>query len=244
MNIYSNSFFHRVDNWEILKLILQEGFKAFYCKEEIYRGKGVPSTYIGIPMISFCDIPLSYVAQNHYGKCGMAMSRSWGRLKHLEPVLYYPMDVSCQSTKMIIKAADSFLNINTKRDADSYRILGYAKPVIKPTKKEGYSSDNYAEREWRKVYANPTPLRWLTEEEYDKYRGDLATPKTPVGTILGFDANNIDFIMVDKGHERNLQHFIMDNLQTLGNSSNAITEDDKLTLLSRILVYENLVHNL
>lgn len=242
MNIYSNSFFQRVNNWEILKLILQEGFKAFYCKEEIYRGKGVPSTYIGIPMISFCDIPLAYVAQNNYGKCGMAMSRFWGRAKHLEPVLYYPMDISCQSTKMIIKAEDSFLN--NRRDADSYRILGYAKPVIKPTKKEGYSSDNYAEREWRKVYANPTPLRWLTEQEYDEYRGNHATPKTPVGTILSFDANNIDFIMVDKEHERDLQHFIMDDLQTLGNNNHAITRDDKLTLLSRILVYENLVHNI
>ena len=138
---------------------------------------------------------------------------------------------------MIIKASDSF--INNRRDADSYRILGYAKPVIKPTKIEGYSSDNYAEKEWRKVYANPTPLRWLTEQEYEVYRGDHATPKTPIGTILSFDATNIDFIIVDKEHERDLQHFIMDDLQTLGNINHAITRDKKLTLLSRILVYEN-----
>ena len=40
------------------------------------------------------------------------------------------------------------------------------KMMIKPTKITGRSSDNYAEREWRKVYATPAPLKWLTEEEY------------------------------------------------------------------------------
>ena len=110
MNIYSNSFFQRVEDWSIIKSILEQGFKAFYCKEEIFRGKGKQSTFIGIPMVSFCDIPLTHVATNNYGKCGMAMSRSWGRSHHLEPVLYYPNDVRCQSTKMVIKAADDFLN--------------------------------------------------------------------------------------------------------------------------------------
>ena len=105
MNIYSNSFFHRVRDYAVIQSILEQGFKAFYCKEEIFRGKGIGSTYIGIPMISFCDIPLINIGKNNYGKCGIAMSRKWGRERHLEPVLYYPNDVKCQSTKMIIKAA-------------------------------------------------------------------------------------------------------------------------------------------
>ena len=121
MNIYSNSFFQRVKSHTIIEKILEEGFKAFYCKEEIFRGKNTPSTFIGIPMVSFCDIPLAHVATNNYGKCGMAMSRIWGRSRHLEPVLYYPNDISCQSTKMIIKAADDFQN--NRRNSDAYRIL-------------------------------------------------------------------------------------------------------------------------
>ena len=242
MNIYSNSFFQRVESWDILKSILSQGFKAFYCKEEIYCGKNGKPTYIGIPLISFCDIPLSLVTHNNYGKCGITMSRKWGRGKHLEPVLYYPNDTKCQSTKMIVKAANVFLK--DRKDYDAYRILGYAKPFTKPTPIPGYSSDNYAEREWRKVYANPTPLKWLTEDEYDKYRGDKNTPKNAVGTPLNFEAQHVDFILVDKSHVKDLQNFIMDELMTMGKEDRPATRDDKLTLLSRILVYDNLIHNL
>ena len=242
MNIYSNSFFQRVKSHTIIEKILEEGFKAFYCKEEIFRGKNTPSTFIGIPMVSFCDIPLAHVATNNYGKCGMAMSRTWGRSRHLEPVLYYPNDISCQSTKMIIKAADEF-QIN-RRNSDAYRILGYAKPMIKPTKITGRSSDNYAEREWRKVYANPAPLKWLSEEEYTDYRGDAALPKSPVGTPLHFDVSDIDFILVDKPNVRALQDFIMNELAHVGGREADITTDERWSLLSKILVYENLVNNL
>lgn len=242
MNIYSNSFFQRVPDYSIIVKILEEGFKAFYCKEEIFRGKGIPSTFIGIPMVSFCDIPLTHVATNNYGKYGLAMSRKWGRSRHLEPVLYYPNDVSAQSTKMVMKAADSFLR--NSKDYGAYRILGYAKPMQKPTRQEGRSSDNYAEREWRKVYACPAPLKWLTEDEYNTYRGDSNTPKRPVGTILCFSVDDVDFILVDKEHVRDLCNSIMNEIQHIGGSKDPISYDDKLELMSKILVYEKLIHNL
>ena len=143
---------------------------------------------------------------------------------------------------MIIKAADDF--INNRSNSDAYRILGYAKPMIKPTKIAGRSSDNYAEREWRKVYANPAPLKWLTEVEYTAYRGDAASPKPPVGTSLHFEVSDIDFILVDKLHVRALQDFIMNSLAHVGGGGNPITTEEKWALLSKILVYENLVHNL
>lgn len=242
MNIYSNSFFQRVNDHTIIESILEQGFKAFYCREEIFRGKGTPSSFIGIPMVSFCDIPLAHVATNNYGKCGMAMSRSWGRKKHLEPVLYYPNDTTCQSTKMIIKAADDF--INNRNLYDTYRILGYAKPMIKPTKIPGRSSNNYIEREWRRVFANPAPLKWLTETEYVTYRGASGTAKTPVGSPLRFTADDVDFILIDKAHVRQLQNYIMNNLLHVGGSPNAVTRNERLVLLSKILIYENLIHNL
>lgn len=240
MNIYSNSFFQRVNDYTIIEKIIEQGFKAFYCKEEIFRGKGVPSTFIGIPMVSFCDIPLAYISKNNYGKCGIGMSRKWGRKHHLEPVLYYPNDISCQSTKMIIKAADAFLS--NRKESDSYRILGYAKPMEKPTKIVGRSSDNYAEREWRKVYANPAPLKWLTEEEYNNYR--RVDPKQPVGTPLHFNVDDIDFILVDKLNVNNLLGYIMNDINHIGGNTQAITLEQKLLLLSKILVYDDLVHNL
>ena len=242
MNIYSNSFFQRVPSYDIIVKILEEGFKAFYCKEEIFRGQKTPSTYIGIPMVSFCDIPLIYVAKNNYGKCGIAMSRTWGRHRHLEPVLYYPNDVSAQSTKMVIKAADSFLR--NSKDYDAYRILGYAKPMRKPTCQKGRSSDNYAEREWRKVYACPSPLKWLKEDEYEKYRGKQNTPKQPVGNVLHFNAKDVDFILVDEANVKTMRNSIMNVIRHIGGRNEPITADDRLEMISKILVYEKLIHNL
>lgn len=241
MNIYSNSFFQRVPDFKIICSILKDGFKAYYCKEEIYTGNELP-IFIGIPMVSFCDIPLAHIARNNYGKCGIAMSRVWGREHHLEPVLYYPNDIRCQSTKMIIKASNNF--INNRKDADAYRILGYAKPIRKPTKEKGKNSDNYAEREWRKVYANPAPLRWLTEEEYNEYRGDMNEPKESRGTPLKFKVEDIDFLLVDKDHVKLLCGFVMKELSTICGSEQGINDEQRYLLLSKILVYEDLEHNL
>lgn len=231
-----------MQNETIIESILNEGFKAFYCLEEIFMGVGNPSGFIGIPMICFCDIPLALVAKNNYGKCGIAMSRKWGRSKHLEPVLYYPNDVRCQSTKMIMKAYEEFIHDPT--NYDGYRILGYSKPITKPTRIKGKRSDNYAEREWRKVYATPAPLKWKTLDEYTDYRGAKEIPKTAVGTPIKFKVEDIDFILVDKNSAPALRDFIMNKLTNLCESPIALSIDDKYQLLSKILVYENLVHNL
>lgn len=160
----------------------------------------------------------------------LAMTRTWGRSRHLEPVLYYPNDTSCQSTKMIIKAANDF--VNSRNNYNSYRILGYSKPMSKPTRLAGRSSDNYAEREWRKVYANPAPLKWLTEAEYNAYRGAQGSPKNPVGTPLIFKVDDINFILVDKANVNRLQNFIMNNLSHVGGHHTAITNQERYTLLS------------
>lgn len=243
MNIYSNSFFHRMPDEKILELILKEGFKVFYCLEEVFLGKKVESGRIGIPMVSFCDIPLVHLANNNYGKCGLGMSRQWGRDKHLEPVLYYPNDVRCQSTKMIINAYKEFCN--SPVNSDSYRILGYAKPLKKPTSEKGEKSDNYIEREWRKVYANPSPHRWLNEAEYKLYRGDKdKVDKKPIKGTLKFSVKDIDFILVDKKSVSKLCNFIVNSLQNLCDSDKQISDDERFELLSKVIAYEDLIHNI
>lgn len=241
MNIYSNSIYQRMPDESIIESILNEGFKAFYCLEEVFMGQNKPSGYIGIPMVCFCDIPLTHVAKNNYGKCGIAMSRKWGREHHLEPVLYYPNDVKCQSTKMVQTAYNIF--IMDRKRYDDYRILGYSKPITKPTKTKGKNSDNYVEREWRKVYANPAPLKWLTEVEYNVNRGPKDSPKQSVGHPLNFKVEDIDFILVDKKNATKLRQYIM-SLASLCRSPKLLSFDEKYALLSKILIYEDLIHNL
>ena len=144
---------------------------------------------------------------------------------------------------MIIKAAETFAN--NRANYDGYRILGYAKPVKIIKCPNNYNPDNYVEREWRKVYANPAPQKWLTETEYKAYRGAKGTAKRSVSLPLTFKASEIDFIIVNRKDLKSLQDFIINgSLVDVGGKHAAITMDERVTLLSKILVREDLIHNL
>lgn len=242
MNVYSNAFFHRTNKLTKLCSIIENGFQCFYCKEEIFLGNNQYS-YIGIPMVSFCDIPLSHIEASTYGKFGIAMTRRWAKRRFLEPVLYYPLNKECQSTEMVRQAAKVFQT--NPKDYDSYRILGYAKPMRRLKKgekqKKKKTIDNYVEREWRRVYSSRY-LKWLTEESYTEYRNKSGKEKQPVGPLLHFSIDDIVFLIVDKQYKAELQQFIMKKLSKLGGGK--INEQMRLDLISKIIVYEDIVHNL
>lgn len=237
MRIYSNSFFHRVKDWNVIKQIIEQGFNCYYCLEEICEGRKRVGA-IGVPMTSFSDVPLSNISQNHYGNCGLGMTRQWGNKQHFEPVLYYPNDKECQSTKMVLKAYQDFLN--SPNDCQKYRILGYSKPMKKSTNYKGVPKDNYIEREWRKVYAYKS-VRWLDEFEYNSYRGDKTQPKIPVGNILKFSSNDVVFIIIPKKEKADLLDFIINEMNTFGGLP--ITDSDRLNIISKIVEYESLTYN-
>lgn len=234
MNIYSNSFFHRVSDIEVLKLIIEQGFKCFYCKEEICNGRNTVG-FIGIPMVSFSDIPLSYIARNNYGKCGMGMTRKWGKNIHLQPVLYYPNNKKSLSTKMVNNAYKLFEK--DSKDWQKYSILGYSKPMNKSNNIKGVPKDNYIEREWRKVYACPSPLKWLNEQEYNLYRGDKSTPKTAVGNVLTFKPQDVVFIIIPQKEKDSFLDFIINTLKTFG--GHQVTEQERLDIISKVVEYES-----
>lgn len=189
-------------------------------------------------MVSFCDIPLSHIEASTYGKFGIAMTRRWAKRRYLEPVLYYPLNKECQSTKMVIQAAKVFLT--NPKDYDGYRILGYAKPMRR-LEKGKKTFKNYAEREWRRVYSSKK-MKWLTVESYTEYRNQSGKEKQPVGPILHFSIDDIVFLIVDQQNKAELQQFIMKKLSKLGGGK--INEQMRLDLISKIVVYEDIVHNL
>ena len=243
MRVYSSSFFHFVKDFNTLKGIIKNGFNVYYCKEEIYSTEN-SIQHIGIPMVSFCDVPLNFMTQNNYGSFGIGMSRSWGIEHLLQPVMYYPNNKECLSTKLIIKATDNFLKHPEK--PDDYSILGYSKPIKKIEVHSDRNTDNYIEREWRKVYKSYGTQRWKTEAEYKEYRGDSSTPKKQVGASLKFDVNDIDCIILKKKHINSFIDFVMDsNLTYFGDKQKVIiNQRDRELMLSKIIQYENLVVNL
>lgn len=91
MPISSTTLFHYTKSVDALTGILENGFWVKHCTEYRYAGK--MRQKIDIPMVSFCDIPISLI-NNHIktyspkGVFAIGMDRSWGEEKEINPVIY------------------------------------------------------------------------------------------------------------------------------------------------------------
>lgn len=238
MRIYSNSFIHYTKNLESLKGILAEGFKVCFCQEEIYSSNG-QTAHIGIPMTSFCDIPLSHISEVKYAKTkvGIGMNRGWGIKKQLQPVLYYPNNYKCLSTQIIIEAQDAFGK--DRANIQEYKILGCAKPLKKLnlTQSKKLEDNNYIDREWRKLYESRGAYRWKTKQEFDELENKATEGR------LKFGANDIDFILVKNQDIPMLLDYI-NSLSSIGGDNSENLTKDKEALLSKIIRFETLADNI
>lgn len=88
MAISTNSIIHYSNSIEVLKLILNEGFKLKYCNENLILDDGASSA--AHPIISFCDIPLSESSKHFdaYGFFGVGLTKDWAVKNGINPVLY------------------------------------------------------------------------------------------------------------------------------------------------------------
>lgn len=84
----ANTLFHFTYQLETLCKILQTGFRPSYCLERFTSSNTLSNCHI--PMVCFCDIPLSQVHHhvNRYGKYGLGMEVDWGVEKDVNPVSY------------------------------------------------------------------------------------------------------------------------------------------------------------
>jgi len=87
----TQSLFHFTKKFETLKAILESGyFWARYSLEDISWGKGEKRLYYALPMVCFCDIPLSRIEEHteFYGGYGIAMTQERGIRNGLNPLIY------------------------------------------------------------------------------------------------------------------------------------------------------------
>ncbi|MDO9578181.1 MAG: abortive infection system antitoxin AbiGi family protein [Candidatus Cloacimonadales bacterium] len=91
-NLSSNTLFHYTD-FECLMKILKEGFKPNYSLENFEflfeKESNIKNNHI-IPMVCFCDIPISSTKEHifNYDKYAIGLSRKWGEDNGLNPVMY------------------------------------------------------------------------------------------------------------------------------------------------------------
>ncbi len=194
--ISPTSLFHFTEKKEVLKSILQNGLRFSYSKEEFpgclrpinpeveFDGiaRHMEKMYVAIPMICFCDIPLSRVSEHvgKYGKYGVAFDKTkmakdynFKGFYELNPISYYYSD-SLVSPLHGLCASISSLNPSDEDRNNLLRLLGFSKSYDNHHEYAFFKKQYhcfYDEREWRLVRSNANGCSnsWLFSYEVDDF---------------------------------------------------------------------------
>lgn len=156
MNISSNVLFHFTPQISFFEDILKNGFWPRYCREYGWANKYID---FAVPMVSFCDIPLSMIEKHtkFYGSYGIGVSKDWIRKhKTITPVQY--IAVTSHEFDHINRLLTLLKNRNIDESKVSKLLLakkvsGEARDKNGDIKKKKF----YDEREWRHIPDNLSP---------------------------------------------------------------------------------------
>ena len=169
MPISSDVLFHFTIRLENLESILTSDFRPHFSLENLNvimpDSEHTHELEFAIPMVSFCDIPLSQTIQHMevYGSYGIGLSKEWGKSRGVCPVLYtVPHSFLALKLRSLIEnisdipgtSASSNELLDDFHDATCY-IKPYEGKVILANGDEA-TVRFYDEREWRYVASLPT----------------------------------------------------------------------------------------
>ncbi len=214
--ISANTVFHFTSSVENIKNILTNHFRPRVCLERIDYIKKEKLDF-GLPMVCFCDIPLSEVG-NHiktYGEYAIGLNKSWAIKNGITPVLYlHEMSKTLDSINHFFEVAGKYdTQLNQKEYnylISSYQLFSYCKAYhgsMQRNEKLKKKIRFYDEREWRyvpeyRLIQNEFPKFFLDKDEYlnkeirQKYNNLLSEFK------IKFSPKDIQYIIVSKEKER------------------------------------------
>lgn len=201
----TSSLFHYTKSIDILFNILTDGLIPNYCYEDLSYEQN-PNRGIGIPMVSFCDIPLSKTSLfiERYGKYAIGLTKKWVDNKRINPILYAKDENILISLSFQKAIENKFANDLKKYGGDNRQVTFDLTPGPKPqiaalinhnnahsanesihgmVKKyygeyNGNTQINYEENEWRFLVEDTENTPWFwNKAEYDEWRGDKNKPK-------------------------------------------------------------------
>ena len=251
MAISSNTLIHFTNDKEKLKSIFLDNFRVGYCKEAPIIGGFGTACYV--PMVSFCDIPLSQIKDHisKYGDYGIGMTREWGIRKKLNPVLYLePNSLLSESYRLasnyFLAKAQEEKDVVARSD-DYFRAVVALGEMLSYTKnyqgilvrRGGTATNNYRfsdEREWRYVLPSQcgiTPI--MSEEHFASDSGRTRAQKLTDEVRLEFEPNDIRYVIIK--HDSEIHEFV-DHLRTAKENKYSKGDIDRLT--TRILTTEQI----
>ncbi len=243
MSISAKSLFHFCNEIDKLKGILENRFYPAYCSEE-FKLEGA-DVFIAVPMVSFCDIPLSEVKDHidTYGSYGVGMKKEWGIMNKLNPVFYIEKNSGMSGN--LVQLGESL----TKKDKSpdkSKSLLHYCdiyrniKNYQNDLERNGTIYNDYVfynEREWRYLIPIEKTDQGITleKEKYLKHRGTSKNKPLLKEHVLNFKANDIKYIIVD--NEKDIPKIIR-TIQECNNLGNTFREIE--ILISKIITVEQI----
>lgn len=204
--ISANTLFHFTNKINYLESIIQNGFYPRYCNECF----SITETTIDlwIPMICFCDIPLSQI-KNHistYGSYGIGMSMDWANENGLNPVLYIRKNSFIAQKLKIIQNSIRDNSFSNPIPAESFlELLRHVKPYEGESLKGENTGKNivfYDEREWRHTpdYAKKIPFAF-TRGQIKNNNVLIEANNKAQKHNLTFNSDDIKYIIVKEEAE-------------------------------------------
>lgn len=245
MPLSSNSLIHFTSDKENLKGILTENFNIFNCREQFILG-GRSTSWV-IPMVSFCDIPLSEI-KNHiskYGNYGIGMTKDWAVKQGLNPVMY--MAKTSTLSESYRTALDYIVDLEPDADdwSDEQKVLSdvlrYIKNYEGDLVRKNEEIKNYRfsdEREWRYVPPSTEDCEFLMAASwYDRHKSESDAKLSPMR--LSFEPGDIKYIIIDNDAE--IGEFI-EHLRRAKGKNYPLHEIERLT--TRLLTVEQIVSDI
>jgi hypothetical protein len=242
-NLSADTLFHFTKSIENILGILSNEFKPRYNVEDWQPIIGQKHPIV-IPMVCFCDIPLSQI-QKHtedYGEYAIGLSKKWGISKKINPVLYTYHKSGVTSQLKIISEELANRGLLADEVTDRYlKVLQYLKPyeghrlelkrceIIKGKKIKFYN-----EREWRFIpevsWAQDRihPLLYPQECGEETLYNENEKLKTKK---LSFEPKDIKYIIVKKENE------VLDIAKSVQKikGSKGYSQDELLLLTTKIM---------
>jgi hypothetical protein len=208
MALSSKTLFHFTSTQSALVSILTHEFRPRYCLED-FRGViggqlGDSDLAVAIPMVCFCDIPLSQTADHMatYGHYALGLTKSWGIKNKISPVLYtYPHSATTEAyvgLHIDLEVYKGTLDDQADFSGRTERFLCFMKPYHGTIERSGVTVEDvtfYDEREWR--FVPEGEWRGLRRNEfYHTESRESANAAVWDAQRLSFDPPDIRYIMV------------------------------------------------
>jgi hypothetical protein len=238
----SNTLFHFTKSPQTLKHVLRDGFWPRYCLEDVGWLGYSKFEYIAYPMVCFCEIPLSRIAEHvdFYGEFGLGLTREWAETQGLNPVFYTARSSQIAKAFREVSNNASFLTDGDKQAAaysTARYLLAHAKPTSGKMLLNGEPVDKvfYQESEWRYVPRSPKFTDYLGQSSFeDPGKIEAANQLTKMHAMLQFSPRDIRYVFVKEDSD------IPDMVDFIYTQMRHLIASDQQMLMSRVVSLESL----